>query len=264
MTEVPAPSSMSFTTTSPIWLVPAGSAATTSTWASLPEISERDLAFLQYTSGTTGTPRGVRLAMDTIETVAMALAQAAGAEAADRAMALLPLSILLENIAALNAEGVVVHVAGTPGRDSQDLSDATGGLFFDMSVDDFSAIFDTIASGITVTTVTSSESALAAGLVMGVMIIPFVSSLMVKFGQAVDSVENGVRLLEQEELVGVFPERYPVFGRAQRDRFNLERFRSTAFVEMASKTGTPIIPVGIIYIFFSEKLIQGMTAGAVK
>ncbi|MFN2187173.1 MAG: lysophospholipid acyltransferase family protein [Candidatus Promineifilaceae bacterium] len=75
--------------------------------------------------------------------------------------------------------------------------------------------------------------------------IPFVSSLMVKLGQAVDSVENGVRLLEQEELVGVFPERYPVFGRAQRDRFNLERFRSTAFVEMASKTGTPIIPVGI-------------------
>ena len=37
--------------------------------------------------------------------------------------------------------------------------------------------------------------------------LPFISSLMVKIGQAVDSVDNGVRLLEQEELVGVFPER---------------------------------------------------------
>jgi len=58
-------------------------------------------AKVTYTSGTTGTPRGVRLSLDTIETVAVALARAAHAEAADRAMALLPLSILLENIGAV-------------------------------------------------------------------------------------------------------------------------------------------------------------------
>ncbi len=58
-------------------------------------------AKVTYTSGTTGTPRGVRLSRDTIETVAGALARAANAVAADRAMALLPLSILLENIGAV-------------------------------------------------------------------------------------------------------------------------------------------------------------------
>jgi len=58
-------------------------------------------AKVTYTSGTTGTPRGVRLSRDTIETVAGALARAANAVATDRAMALLPLSILLENIGAV-------------------------------------------------------------------------------------------------------------------------------------------------------------------
>lgn len=62
---------------------------------------QASLARVTYTSGTTGTPRGVRLSLDTIETVTGALAQAAQADAADRAMALLPLSILLENIGAV-------------------------------------------------------------------------------------------------------------------------------------------------------------------
>lgn len=56
------------------------------------------VAKITYTSGTTGTPRGVRLSLETIETVAGALARAAEATPDDRAMALLPLSILLENI----------------------------------------------------------------------------------------------------------------------------------------------------------------------
>jgi len=59
------------------------------------------VAKVTYTSGTTGTPRGVRLSLDAIEAVAGALARAAHAAAADRAMALLPLSILLENIGAV-------------------------------------------------------------------------------------------------------------------------------------------------------------------
>jgi long-subunit acyl-CoA synthetase (AMP-forming) len=51
-----------------------------------------------YTSGTTGTPRGVQLSLKAVETVAASLAEAAGADQADRALVLLPLSILLENI----------------------------------------------------------------------------------------------------------------------------------------------------------------------
>jgi long-subunit acyl-CoA synthetase (AMP-forming) len=51
-----------------------------------------------YTSGTTGTPRGVQLALKAIETVAASLAKAVSASRDDRALVLLPLSILLENI----------------------------------------------------------------------------------------------------------------------------------------------------------------------
>ena len=51
-----------------------------------------------YTSGTTGTPRGVQLALKAIETVAASLAEASSADRGDRALVLLPLSILLENI----------------------------------------------------------------------------------------------------------------------------------------------------------------------
>jgi 1-acyl-sn-glycerol-3-phosphate acyltransferase len=76
--------------------------------------------------------------------------------------------------------------------------------------------------------------------------LPFISSLMVKIGQAVDSVDNGVRLLEQEELVGVFPERLPLLGRMQRDRFKLSRFKDTGFVRMAANTASPIVPVAVV------------------
>ena len=51
-----------------------------------------------YTSGTTGSPRGVQLSPGMIETVATSLAAAADADKQDRALVVLPLTILLENI----------------------------------------------------------------------------------------------------------------------------------------------------------------------
>jgi 1-acyl-sn-glycerol-3-phosphate acyltransferase len=73
--------------------------------------------------------------------------------------------------------------------------------------------------------------------------LPFLSSLMVKMGQAVDSIDNGVMLLEQEELVSVFPEGFSPPGRPNGDRNKVSRFRNTGFVQMALKTNSPIIPV---------------------
>jgi long-chain acyl-CoA synthetase len=55
-------------------------------------------AKVTYTSGSTGTPRGVRLGLSAMETVAGSLAIAAEAREQERALVLLPLSILLENI----------------------------------------------------------------------------------------------------------------------------------------------------------------------
>ena len=57
-----------------------------------------ELISIVFTSGTTGTPRGVVLPLDHIETVAQSLADASVATGNDRALALLPLSTLLENI----------------------------------------------------------------------------------------------------------------------------------------------------------------------
>jgi long-subunit acyl-CoA synthetase (AMP-forming) len=51
-----------------------------------------------YTSGSTGAPRGVQLSLKAIGTVSASLAEAAAASRDDRALVLLPLSILLENI----------------------------------------------------------------------------------------------------------------------------------------------------------------------
>jgi 1-acyl-sn-glycerol-3-phosphate acyltransferase len=76
--------------------------------------------------------------------------------------------------------------------------------------------------------------------------LPFLSSLMVKMGQAVDSVDNGVRLLEQDELVSVFPEGFSLPGRPNGDRNKVSRFRDTGFVQMAIETNSPIVPVCIL------------------
>jgi len=56
---------------------------------------------LTYTSGTTGEPKGVMLAWRHIRPVVKALADAVQPQAGDRHLALLPLAILLENIAGL-------------------------------------------------------------------------------------------------------------------------------------------------------------------
>jgi long-chain acyl-CoA synthetase len=72
-----------------------------------------DTVKLTYTSGTTGEPRGVCLSLQAMETVAVALATAAEASRSDRALVLLPLSILLENIGSVYAPliaGAEIHV----------------------------------------------------------------------------------------------------------------------------------------------------------
>jgi len=58
-------------------------------------------AKITYTSGTTGTPKGVCLTQTAMDQVALSLATRLGVAAGDHHLALLPLSILLENIGGL-------------------------------------------------------------------------------------------------------------------------------------------------------------------
>ena len=74
-------------------------------WADIPGDPGRALpqgtAKVTYTSGTTGTPKGVCLSPRAMDRVAASLAALVQAAPADRHLSVLPLSVLLENIAGL-------------------------------------------------------------------------------------------------------------------------------------------------------------------
>jgi 1-acyl-sn-glycerol-3-phosphate acyltransferase len=76
--------------------------------------------------------------------------------------------------------------------------------------------------------------------------LPFVSTILERTGQVMANVENGTRLLEQDELVGVFPEGYKGVGKLFKDRYKLARFGRGGFVKMALATGAPIIPTAVV------------------
>ncbi|MFM8320697.1 MAG: 1-acyl-sn-glycerol-3-phosphate acyltransferase [Chloroflexota bacterium] len=76
--------------------------------------------------------------------------------------------------------------------------------------------------------------------------LPFLSALFTKLGQVLANEENGVRLLEQDELVAVFPEGYKGVGKLFKERYRLARFGRGGFVRMALKTGAPMIPVSVV------------------
>jgi 1-acyl-sn-glycerol-3-phosphate acyltransferase len=76
--------------------------------------------------------------------------------------------------------------------------------------------------------------------------MPFAATMLVRLGQALATVDNGTRLLEQDELVVVYPEGYKGLGKAYRDRYKLARFGRGGFVEMALNTQAPIIPVSVV------------------
>lgn len=75
---------------------------------------------------------------------------------------------------------------------------------------------------------------------------PFVSDFLVKCGEVLETEENGVHLLEQGELVAIFPEGEKGIGKLFKERYRLAKFSRNRFVNMAIRTGSPIIPVSIV------------------
>jgi 1-acyl-sn-glycerol-3-phosphate acyltransferase len=76
--------------------------------------------------------------------------------------------------------------------------------------------------------------------------LPFFSEIFTKCGQVLGTVENGIRLLEQDELVAVYPEGYKGVGKLFKERYKLARFGRGGFVKMALSTGAPIIPFAVV------------------
>jgi 1-acyl-sn-glycerol-3-phosphate acyltransferase len=76
--------------------------------------------------------------------------------------------------------------------------------------------------------------------------LPYISVAMRKLGGVVASPYNALRLLEQDELVAVFPEGAKGAGKPFKERYRLERFGRGGFVEIALRTGAPIVPVAVV------------------
>lgn len=76
--------------------------------------------------------------------------------------------------------------------------------------------------------------------------LPFFSLIFDKMGHALATMENGTRLLQQDEIVAVYPEGYKGVGKLFRDRYKLARFGRGGFVKMALATQSPIIPTAVV------------------
>jgi 1-acyl-sn-glycerol-3-phosphate acyltransferase len=76
--------------------------------------------------------------------------------------------------------------------------------------------------------------------------LPWISSGMRKVGGVVASPYNAMRLLEQGHLVAVFPEGVKGAGKPYSQRYRLQRFGRGGFVEIALRTGAPIVPVAVV------------------
>ena len=76
--------------------------------------------------------------------------------------------------------------------------------------------------------------------------LPWVSAGMRKVGGVVASPFNAMRLLEQDHLVAVFPEGVKGTGKPYSERYRLQRFGRGGFVEIALRTGAPIVPVAVV------------------
>ena len=76
--------------------------------------------------------------------------------------------------------------------------------------------------------------------------LPWVSVFIRKLGGVVASPYNALRLLEQDQLVAVFPEGVKGTGKPYAERYRLQRFGRGGFVEIALRAGAPIVPVAVV------------------
>jgi 1-acyl-sn-glycerol-3-phosphate acyltransferase len=76
--------------------------------------------------------------------------------------------------------------------------------------------------------------------------LPYVSVFMRRMGGVVASPFNATRLLQQGHLLMVFPEGSKGAGKPYSERYRLQRFGRGGFIEIALRTGAPIVPVAIV------------------
>ena len=76
--------------------------------------------------------------------------------------------------------------------------------------------------------------------------LPWVAVAIRRGGGVPASPYNALRLLRQDHLVMVFPEGAKGVGKPFGDRYRLQRFGRGGFVELALRTGAPIVPCAVV------------------
>lgn len=76
--------------------------------------------------------------------------------------------------------------------------------------------------------------------------VPGLGRALRTFGQAADTAENATRLLEEDQLVLVFPEGAEGLAKLFWNRYKLGRFRRAGSVGVAIRAGAPIVPVAVV------------------
>lgn len=77
--------------------------------------------------------------------------------------------------------------------------------------------------------------------------LPMVGTLWSRFGGVPAHPENAYRLLhDDQQLVLVFPEGTKGTGKLYRDRYKLHRFGRGGFVEIAMRSGVPVVPIAVV------------------
>jgi 1-acyl-sn-glycerol-3-phosphate acyltransferase len=98
-------------------------------------------------------------------------------------------------------------------------------------------------------------------------VLPFLSTFMRRVGGVPASPYNAMGLLRENELVSVFPEGVKGTGKPFSERYRLQRFGRGGFVEVALRTGSPIVPVAVvgseeIYPKLAESRLAARAIGA--
>lgn len=75
---------------------------------------------------------------------------------------------------------------------------------------------------------------------------PFVGPFVSRVGGIRACQENALRLLEQNQMIVVFPEGIKGTGKLFGHRYKLQRFGRGGFIKLALRSGSPIIPVSVI------------------
>src|SRR5260370_8394677 len=74
----------------------------------------------------------------------------------------------------------------------------------------------------------------------------FTNMLLIKTGNVLAHPDNAIALLERDEVGGGFREGVKGSAKHWRDRYRIRRFGRGGFVQVALRTGAPIIPVAVV------------------